>query len=150
MADPLCQGGRVGPALKLLDGKGKTVTVKWKSTTHHIKHWDVISNQPRGNLSSMKEDLCAKMAEFHRVLDSSALNCREAWTLYFAVYLPSIGYPLLLCRFSRFNKSELDNLHHKVLGKMIAQDYLWSGDLGGTCFRHLYGEQGTGQVLFFL
>jgi hypothetical protein len=97
------------------------------------------------------------MEEFHRILVSSALNRREAWTFYFAIYLPSIGYPLPLCHFS---KPELDALHRKVMSKMIArcgycrntkQEIIYGpADLGGACFRHPYGEQGTGQILFFL
>jgi hypothetical protein len=57
-------------------------------------------------------------------------------------------------------KAEVDVLHKKVMSKMIA----WCGYCGktkwqiiygpasltGTCFCHPYGEQGTGQILFFL
>jgi hypothetical protein len=66
----------------------------------------------------MKTRFRSKMAEFHRVLVSSTLNRGEAWTFYFAIYLPSIGYLLPLCHFT---KKELDNLHRKVMSKMIAR-----------------------------
>jgi hypothetical protein len=103
----------------------------------------------------MKQHLKTKMAEFHRVLVSSALNRSKAWTFHFAIYLPSIGYPLPICHFS---KSELDLLHKKVMGEMIARcgycrrtkwEIIYGpASLEGACFRHPYGKQGTGQILF--
>ncbi len=153
---PILQGGRVGPALKLLDGQGNNVTVESKSnySSHKTLGCHV---EPRGNMGGMKKHLKNKMAEFHRVLVSSALTRREAWTFYFAIYLPSIGYPLPLCNFT---KPELDNLHKKVMGEMIGrcgfcrktkQEIIYGpASLAGACFHHPYGEQGTGQTMFFL
>ncbi len=153
---PILKSGRVGPELKLLDGKGNSVAIQWKSNyTSHKTLGCFI--EPRGNQVGTKKHLKTKMTKFHRVLVSSALNRREAWTFYFAIYLPSIGYPLPLCHFS---KAELDMLHKKVMSKMIARcgycrNTKWEiiygpASLGGACFRHPYGEQGTGQILFFL
>jgi hypothetical protein len=153
---PILRAGRVGPKLKLLDGNGNSVAIKWKSnyTSHKTLGCFV---EPRGNQAGTKQHLRTKMNEFHRVLVSSALNRREAWTFYFAIYLPSIGYPLPLCHFS---KAELDKLHSKVMSEMIARcgycrktkhEIIYGpASLGGACFRHPYGEQGTGQVLFFI
>jgi hypothetical protein len=153
---PLLKAGRVGPELKLLDGKGNRVAIQWKSnyTAHKTLGCFV---EPRGNQSGSRKHLKAKMSEFHRVLVSSALNRRKAWTFYFAIYLPSIGYALPLCH---FRKEELDLLHRKVMGEMIArcgycrktkQEIIYGpASLGGSCFRHPYGEQGTGQILFFI
>ena len=153
---PFLRGGRVGPALKLLDGNGNSVTIESKSNYSSHKTLGCFI-EPRGNLSGMKEHLRSKMTEFHRVLVSSALTRREAWTFYFAIYLPSTGYPLPLCH---FKKSELDTLHRKVMSEMIARcgfcrktkhEIIYGpADLAGACFRHPYAEQGTGQVLFFL
>ncbi len=105
---PILKAGRVGPKLKLLDGKGNSVTIQSKSnyTSHKTLGCFV---EPRGNQEGMKKHLTTKMSEFHRVLVSSALNRSEAWTFYVAIYLPSIGYPLPICHFS---KTELDLLHH--------------------------------------
>jgi hypothetical protein len=153
---PIHKSGRVGPELKLRDGNGNSVAIQWKSnfTSHKTLGCHI---EPRGNQEGTKEHLRNKMNEFHRVLVSSALNRREAWTFYFAIYLPSIGYPLPLCHFS---KEELDTLHKKVMGEMIArcgynrktkwQIIYGPASLAGACFRHPYGEQGTGQILFFL
>jgi hypothetical protein len=101
--------------------------------------------------------LCAKMASFHQVLVSSAFNRREAWTFYFAIYLPSIGYSLPLCHFT---KSELDLLHRKVMSEMIAhcgfcrktklEIVYGPADLGGACFCHPYGEQGRQRTNFVI
>jgi hypothetical protein len=114
---PILCGGRVGPKLKLLDGNGNNVTIESKSN-----FWSHITLgchvEPRGNQAGTKKHLRAKMTKFHRVLVSSALNRRKAWTFYFAIYLPSIGYPLPLCHFT---KRELDELHKKVMGEMIAR-----------------------------
>ena len=153
---PSLRGGRVGPALKLRDGKGSTVTIESKS--NYSSHKTLGCHlEPRGNLSGMKKHLCSKMAEFHRVLISSALNQQESWTFYFAIYLPSVGYPLPLCHFT---KKELDALHRKVMSEMIARcgfcrktkhEIIYGpADLGGACFRHPYAEQGIGQILLFL
>jgi hypothetical protein len=72
---------------------------------------------PCGNLSGMKTHLQSKMAECHHVLISNVLNHCEAWTFYFAIYQPSVSYPLPLCH---FHKKELDKLHCKVMSKSIA------------------------------
>jgi hypothetical protein len=114
---PILQGGRVGPTLKLLDGNGSTIKITSKSNYSSHKTLGCFI-KPRGNLSGMKQHLRTKMTEFHRILVSSALNRREAWTFYFAIYLPSIDYSLPLCHFT---KAELDTLHKKVMGEMIAR-----------------------------
>ncbi len=97
------------------------------------------------------------MAEFYRILVSSALNRRNAWTFYFAIYLPSIAYPLPLCHFTH---KELTSIHRKVMSEMIDRcgscqrtktEIIYEpADLGGACFRHPYCEQGSGQLLMFL
>ncbi len=153
---PSLRGGRVGPALKLRDGSGRTVTIESKSNYASHKTLGCYI-EPRGNLSGMKKHLRAKMAEFYRILASSALNRREAWTFYFAIYLPSIGYPLPLCHFTH---KELTTIHRKVMSEIIARSgfcrktkteiIYGPADLGGACFRHPYGEQGSGQILMFL
>jgi hypothetical protein len=137
---PNLRGGRVSPALKLLDGKGNIATVQWKANYSSHKTLGCHIKQ-RGNLSGMKQHLRLKMAKFHRVLVSSVLNHQEAWTFYFAIYIPSIGYLLPLCHFS---KPELDWLHHKVKSEMIARcgfcgktkhEIIYRlADLGGACF----------------
>jgi hypothetical protein len=154
----------VGPTLKLLDGNSNLVTVEWKSNYSSHKTLGCYLEQ-RGNLLGMKQHLRSKIAKFHHVLVSSALNRPEAWTFYFAIYLPSIGYPLPLCHFS---KKELNLLHRKVMSEMIAQcgfclkkcktEIIYGpADLGGTCFSAIhmaskaqdkfYSFSNTGRVL---
>jgi hypothetical protein len=130
--------------------------VKWKSnySSHKTLGCHV---QPYGNQEGTKQHLHQNLAKFHRILVSSSLNRREAWTFNFAIYLPSIGYPLPLYHFS---KQELETLHQKVTSKMIArcgycqktkQEIIYGPpDLAGKCFCHPYGEQGTGQIVLFL
>ena len=100
------------------------------------------------------QDKCQKAADF---IGRSPLNREEAWTYYFAIYLPSVGYPLPACHFS---KTILDKVQRKVMSSMIAKcgynrktkrEIIYRpAHLGGANFRSLYSVQSVGQVTAFL
>jgi hypothetical protein len=81
----------------------------------------------------------------------------EAWTFYFACYLPSIGYPLASLSLTY---QQLDRVQRRAMTIMVAKcgynrntkRAIIYGPLcyGGANFRHLYVQQGVGQVTSFL
>jgi hypothetical protein len=99
-------------------------------------------------------DKCAKAAEF---ISRSPLNREEAWTYYFAIYLPSVGYPLPSCHFT---KPVPDKIQRSTMSAMIAKcgynrktkrEIVYGpAHLGGANFRSLYSVQGVGQTISFL
>lgn len=88
---------------------------------------------------------------------SSALNWKEVWTYYFAIYLPSIGYPLPNYHFTH---TQLHKIQSKGMGAIFSKcnfNHNTKGFilyclfcLGGTSFCHLYTEQALGQIQSFL
>ena len=100
------------------------------------------------------KEKCAKAAAF---INCSPLNREEAWTYYFAIYLPSVGYPLPSCHFS---KAVLDKIQRSVMSSMIAKcgynrrtkrEIIYGpAYLGGANFRSLYSVQGVGQIIAFM
>ncbi len=78
-------------------------------------------------------------------------------TFYFACYLPSIGYPLPA---SSLTRSQLEKVQCKAMSIIVPRcgfnrntkkEILFGPlSLGGANFRHLYIEQGIGQVTTFL
>ena len=119
-------------------------------TLGHYKDPNGTQTRQRWHL----QDKCRKAAEF---IGQSPLTREEAWTYYFAIYLPSVGYPLPACHFS---KSTLDKIQRKVMSSMIAKcgynrktkrEIIYGpAHLGGANFRSLYSVQGVGQVIHFL
>lgn len=85
------------------------------------------------------------------------LTRREAWTYYYACYLPSIGYPLAC---SSLSKSQLDRIQRKAMQIIIARcgynrntkkEIIYGPmSYGGSNFRHLYMQQGVGQITTFM
>lgn len=81
----------------------------------------------------------------------------EAWTYYYACYLPSIGYPLSC---SSLTKAQLDRVQRTGMNIIIARcgynrntkREIIYGPMayGGANFRHLYMHQGVGQITLFL
>ncbi|KAI2488657.1 hypothetical protein MHU86_25711 [Fragilaria crotonensis] len=86
------------------------------------------------------------------------LSRQEAWTYYFACFLPSVCYPLPPC--SSLTKANLELIQQKSLAIIIARcGFNWNTKremiygprkLGGANFRHLYHQQGLGQIKLFL
>ena len=99
----------------------------------------------------------AKSDEITAFLWKCPLSRLEAWTFYYACYLPSVGYPLP-CSF--MTKSQLETIQSKAMSIIVPRcgynrntkkDILYGPmELGGASFRHLYVEQGIGQIKLFL
>ena len=87
----------------------------------------------------------------------NALDQQDAWTYYFAIYLPAITYPLTA---TYFTQQQLHTLQKKALSVIISKcGFARSTSraiifaptaYGGAGFRHLYVEQGIQNVLSLL
>jgi hypothetical protein len=87
----------------------------------------------------------------------SYLTTAEAWTYYYACYLPSIGYPLSC---SLLTYAQLDRVQRTALSIIVAKcgfnrntkrEILYGPQAyGGANFRHLYMHQGVGQITIFM
>ncbi len=138
---PILRPGRIGPNLVIQTGdrKGEQVIPPMSAYKAHktLGHYKSPAGGEVKQIEILRKqsDLLALQAE------TANMTRREAWTFYFAIYIPSIGYLLPLCHFS---KPELDWLHHKVKSEMIARcgfcgktkhEIIYrSADLGGACF----------------
>ncbi len=99
-------------------------------------------------------DLCTTNTSF---LWTCPLTRQGAWTYYFACFLPSVCYPLPC---SSMSKSVLESIQRKSLAIIIARcgfnrntkrEIIFGPlELGGANFRHLYHQQGLGQIKLFL
>lgn len=87
----------------------------------------------------------------------SPLDRQTTWTCFNVIYLPSNGFPLPNCHFT---KDELSTIQRKAYRAIYAKcgfnqntkRIILHGPncYGGANFRHLYSEQGVGQILTFL
>jgi len=154
---PSLQAGDVGQPMILQSGD--------RSATHVIPFRSAYSSHktlghyksPAGNQTKQFQALLEKSNQIAMFLTSSFLDRREAWTYYFAIYLPSIGYPLPNCH---FNWHQLEKVQRKSMNVLFAKCgynrntkraiLFGPAKLGGASFRHLYTEQGVGQILTFL
>ena len=112
---------------------------------------------PAGTQKEQYRRLKEKSDNNTKFLWKTTLTRDEAWTYYFACYLPSIGYPLTGSYFSR---DELSNIQRQAMSIIIARcgynrhtqrDIIYGPlELGGANFRHLYVEQGIKQVTYIL
>jgi hypothetical protein len=108
---------------------------------------------PAGNQNRQRQVITEKSNQAARFVARSPLTRDEAWTYYFAIYLPSIGYPLPNCH---FNKQELDKVQRTFMSEIIAKcgynrktkrEIIYGpSHLGGANFRTLYSVQGVGQI----
>jgi hypothetical protein len=112
---------------------------------------------PAGTQLEQYRQLTRKSDKITAFLWKCPLSRREAWTYYYACYLPSVSYPLSC---SALSKRQLDKVQRKAMAIITARcgfnrntrkEILYGPlDLGGANFRHLYVEQGVGQVTLFL
>jgi exonuclease III len=103
------------------------------------------------------EALQDKCDNYRNMLSKSFLNQEECWTFYFAIFLPSVGYPLPT---KHFSKQQLDDCERQVMRVIFSKcgynrntkrEILFgSTRFGGGGFRHLYTMQGIGQVMYFI
>jgi hypothetical protein len=154
---PILRGGQVGGDIILLTGDC-TSQQKIPFKSAHCPHKTLGHyKEPSGNQTKQYQVLLDKSNNAGIFVQCSALNRREAWTYYFAIYLPSIGYPLPNCHFSR---KQLHTIQSKGMSAIFAKcgfnrktkGLILYGPsrLGGASFRHLYTEQGIGQIQLFL
>ncbi|KAI2495887.1 hypothetical protein MHU86_18628 [Fragilaria crotonensis] len=142
------------PVQDILANKPQTITVLSTYTAHKkMGHY----KEPAGTQVTQAKrlrDLCAKNTSF---LWTSPLTRREAWTYYFACFLLSVCYPLPC---SSMSKSVLESIQRKSLAIIIARcgfnrntkrEIIFGPlELAGANFRHLYHQQGLGQIKLFL
>ncbi|KAI2490272.1 hypothetical protein MHU86_24293 [Fragilaria crotonensis] len=112
---------------------------------------------PAGTQREQYRQLKSKSDNSVEFLYQCSLTPEEAWTFYYACYLPSIGYPLAN---SHFTAAQLNNIQRKAMSIIIAKcgynrntkRAIIYGPLeyGGANFRRLYDQQGIGQVQLFL
>ena len=153
---PFLQGEQVGPDVLIRTGDGNHVEkVPFRSAYESYKTLGYYKS-PCGSQKKQFDVLKAKCDDHARIVSSSALSRREAWTYYFSMYLTSPGYPLPLCHFT---PKELHKLETKSLPSLISK----CGFIRTTSRVVLYGpkclnggglrpfatEQGVGQVQYF-
>ncbi|MEM7284523.1 MAG: hypothetical protein AAF438_23235, partial [Pseudomonadota bacterium] len=156
-SEPVLVCGQVGNPIRVSSGDRtreypiphKSAYTAHKTLGHH--------KDPSGNQTGQYRALKEKIHEFRALLACSPLDRSEAWLLYYAVFLPSIGYVLPNCFFS---KQQLERLQAPVMtsffkacgfNSQTAHVILYGPTaLGGAGFRPLFVEQGIGQVLSFL
>jgi hypothetical protein len=154
---PILRGGQVGGDL-ILESGDRTCkqTIPFKSA--HCSHYTLGHyKEPSGNQTKQYQVLLQKSNDAGIFVQCSALNRQEAWTYYFAIYLPSIGYPLPNCHFTR---KQLHTIQAKGIRAIFAKCgfnrntksliLFGPSKLGGASFRHLYMEQGIGQIQSFI
>ena len=112
---------------------------------------------PAGTQGEQFRQLLKKSDDITKFLWTCPLTRLEAWTFYYACYLPSVCYPLAC---SSLTKQKLEHIQQKALSILIPRcgfnrhtkrEILFGPmELGGACFRHLYVEQGIRQVGLFM
>ncbi len=138
-----------------------TVHDKIHQTTHNLQI--LSSYTAHKTLGHYKDPAATQMEQFCQLRRKSdhitsflwkcPLTRIEAWTYYFACYLPSVCYPLSC---SSLSKKQLDTVQRKAMAILTARcgfnrntrkEILYGPlDLGGANFRQLYVEQGLGHL----
>ena len=113
--------------------------------------------EPAGSQQEQFRQLKKLSDESTAFLWKCPLMRHEAWTYYFACYLPSIGYTLSC---SSLTRNKLEQVQKKALPILVARcgfnrnthrAILYGPmEYGGASFRHLYVQQGLGQVSEFI
>jgi hypothetical protein len=112
---------------------------------------------PAGLQRRQFDELLKKSNSATAFLDSCTLTRMEAWTYYFACYLPSIAYPLANCYFST---QQLLKVQRKAMSRLVSKcgynrntkKEILYGPLqyGGANFRNLVDQQGLSQLTLFV
>ena len=113
--------------------------------------------EPAGHQKTQFRNLKEKSDESSAFLWSCPLSRSEAWTYYYACYLPSVCYPLA-CSF--MTQQQLDTIQRSAMSIIVPRcgfnrntkkEILYGPlHLGGASFRPLWVQQGIGQVTMFL
>ena len=142
-----------------------TVHDRQTNTTHNLQLLSTYTahktlghyKAPIGNQKEQFRQLKKKSDEITAFLWTCPLSRLEAWTYYFACYLPSVGYPLAC---SSMTRDQLTTIQQKAMSIIVARcgfnrntkmEILYGPlELGGANFRSLYVQQGVGQVTTFI
>ena len=113
--------------------------------------------EPAGTQREQFQKLWQKSDQKTEFIWKCHLTPKEAWTYYYACYLPSIGYPLAC---SSLTFSQLDRVQRTAMRIIVARcgfnrntkREIVYGPMayGGANFRHLYMHQGVGQITTFM
>jgi exonuclease III len=142
-----------------------TVTDPHTRISHHVQMLSPFTahktlghyKEPAGTQSTQAQALQKKSDTITEFLWTNRLSRMEAWTYYYACYLPAVTYPLPA---SSMTEKQLATVQRKALSIIVARcgynrntkkEILFGpASLGGANFRDLYVEQGIGQVTLFL
>jgi hypothetical protein len=113
--------------------------------------------EPAGTQQIQFRELKRRSDDLTAFMWSMQLTRKEAWTFYYACYLPSVCYPLTS---SYLSVSQLRQIQQKAMSILVAKcgfnrhtkkEILYGPlELGGATFRDLYTEQGILQVKYVL
>ena len=154
---PILYARQTGPDVVLSTGdRTASETVPFRSPYNAHKtlgYW----KSPSGTQTTQFKILKTKCDNHARIVSTSALTRRDAWTYYFSMYLTSPGYPLQL---SHFSPAQLHKLETKSLPAIISKCGFNRNTsrrviygpvrLNGGGFRPFTTEQGLGQTLYIL
>jgi hypothetical protein len=123
------------------------------SGTQTLGHY----KEPAGNQREQFRQLCKKSDKSTDFIWKCYLTPLEAWTYYYACYLPSIGYPLSC---SSLTYAQRDRVQRTAMTIIVARcgynrntkrEIVYGPmSYGGANFRHLYMHQGVGQIILFM
>ncbi|KAI2507027.1 hypothetical protein MHU86_7412 [Fragilaria crotonensis] len=112
---------------------------------------------PAGTQREQYRQLKQKSDSITAFLWEVPLTCLEAWTYYFACYLPAVSYPLAS---SSLSKRCLESVQRKAMSIIVprcgfnrnTKKAILYGPLalGGASFRSLFVQQGVAQVMMFV
>lgn len=112
---------------------------------------------PAGKQTEQYKQLKSKSDDLTTFLWKCPLTKLETWTFYYACYLPSVTYPLSCSSISR---QRLESVQRRAMSIIVPRcgfnrntkrEILYGPlELGGANFRHLYVEQGVGQIGLFI
>ena len=154
---PYLTDGQIGPPVVLTTGDGSSTAVVPHCSVYTAYKTLGCWKSPGGAQNKQYEVLLKKCQDHARIISTSALTRREAWTYYFSMYLTSVSYPLPVCHFTF---KQLEELEKQFLPAMIAKcrynRYTSRAVLSGPSlysggnFRPLSTEQGVAQLMYFL
>jgi hypothetical protein len=149
---PIFRPGKHGKAVKLkaLDGTNTLITyLSYKTLGAH--------REPAQYQRKQFRELLNKSRKHSHLLVLSACKPHHTWVYYFSVFLRSIGSPPPV---SHLSHADLESIQQPMIPIVLAKMRFYRNILqklvflcsyfGGLDFRHLYIEQGTGQIVFLI
>jgi hypothetical protein len=153
---PILCHGKHGNPVQLLALDGSTTPITQLSVGESYKTLGT-HREPAQSQRKQFQELLSKSKKHSRLLSLSACKPHHSWVYYFSVFLRSIGYPLPVSHLSLADLKAIQrpmipivltrmNFCRNLSRKLV---FLCSF-FGGLDFRHLYIEQGTGQITFLI